>query len=132
MKNFKTVYLIPILLILLGIVFLTSFRNNTSTSEEPKIETMSVKELSAWSSRNDTIFKHDSVVAIFEHYEYELNPNHRKPKMIAEMCFIQVDDEPQNTIDLIRFIHTIHSSSKIQVEFKYEYDRIKNWSKKID
>lgn len=132
MKNFKTVYLIPILLILVGIVFLTSFRNNTSTSEEPKIETMSVKELSAWSSRNDTIFKHDSVVAIFEHYEYELNPNHRKPKMIAEMCFIQVDDEPQNTIDLIRFIHTIHSSSKIQVEFKYEYDRIKNWSKKID
>lgn len=132
MKNFKTVYLIPILLILVGIVFLTSFRNNTSTSEEPQIERMSVKELSAWSSRNDTIFKHDSVVAIFEHYEYELNPNHRKPKMIAEMCFIQVDDEPQNTIDLIRFIHTIHSSSKIQVEFKYEYDRIKNWSKKID
>lgn len=132
MKNFKTVYLIPILLILVGIVSLTSFRNNTSTSEEPKIETMSVKELSAWSSRNDTIFKHDSVVAIFEHYEYELNPNHRKPKMIAEMCFIQVDDEPQNTIDLIRFIHTIHSTSKIQVEFKYEYDRIKNWSKKID
>jgi len=48
------------------------------------------------------------------------------------MCFIQVDDEPQNTIDLIRFIHTIHSTSKIQVEFKYEYDRIKSWGKKID
>lgn len=133
MKDYKDIiYVIPILLMIIVIAFLTSFRNNTSTSEEPQIETMSVKELSAWSSRNDTIFKHDSVVAIFEHYEYELNPNHRKPKMLAEICFIQVDDEPQNTIDLIRFIHTIHSSSKIQVEFKYEYDRIKKWSNKID
>lgn len=133
MNKFKTVYLIPISLFLLGILFLTSFiSNNPNDSDDPKIETMSSKELSAWSTRNDTIFKHDSIVAIFEHYEYELNPNHRNPKMIAEMCFIQVDDEPQNTIDLVRFIHTIHSSSKIQVEFKYEYDRIKTWSKKID
>ncbi len=135
MKDYKNIiYVIPILLTIIGIVFLTSFRSNNSNKSvsEPLIEPMSVKELSEWSSRNDTIFRKDSVVAIFEHYEYELNPNHRKPKMLAEICFIQVDDEPQNTIDLIRFIHTIHSSSKIQVEFKYEYDRIKKWSNKID
>ena len=52
--------------------------------------------------------------------------------MQAEICFIQVDDEPENTINLIRYIHTMHSTSKIQVEFKDQYDRIKTWSQKID
>ena len=108
------------------------FYTTSSATGEPKIEKMLAEEMKEWSTRNDTIFRKDSVVAIFEHYEYELNPNHRRPMMLAEMCFIQVDDEPQNTIDLIRFIHTIHSTSKIQVEFKYEYDRIKSWGKKID
>lgn len=105
---------------------------SASATDEPQIEPMTALEMKEWSSRHDTIFKNDSVVAIFEHYEYELNPNHRRPKMTPEICFIQVDDEPQNTIDLVRFIHSIHSTSKIQVEFKYEYDRIKAWSKKID
>ena len=104
----------------------------TSSTYEPKIEKMEPEELADWSNRNDSIFKKGVVVAIFEHYEYELNPNHRSPKMQAEICFIQVDDEPQNTTDLIRYIHTLHSTSKIQVEFKDQYDRIKSWSHKID
>ena len=108
------------------------FATTTSSTYEPKIEKMEQEELADWSNRNDSIFKKGEVVAIFEHYEYELNPNHRSPKMQAEICFIQVDDEPQNTTDLIRYIHTLHSTSKIQVEFKDQYDRIKTWSQKID
>ena len=108
------------------------FATTTSSTYEPKIEKMEQEELADWSNRNDSIFKKGEVVAIFEHYEYELNPNHRSPKMQAEICFIQVDDEPQNTTDLIRYIHTLHSTSKIQVEFKDQYDRIKSWSQKID
>lgn len=104
----------------------------TSSTYEPKIEKMEPEELQDWSNRNDTIFTKGKVVAIFEHYEYELNPNHRRPKMQAEICFIQVDDDPENTINLIRYIHTMHSTSKIQIEFKDQYDRIKSWSQKID
>ena len=108
------------------------FTTTTSSTYEPKIEKMDPEELADWSNRNDTIFTKGKVVAIFEHYEYELNPNHRTPKMQAEICFIQVDNEPENTINLIRYIHTMHSTSKIQVEFKDQYDRIKTWSQKID
>lgn len=108
------------------------FATTTSSTYEPKIEKMEQEEIADWSNRNDSIFKKGEVVAIFEHYEYELNPNHRIPKMQAEICFIQVDNDPDNTINLIRYIHTMHSSSKIQVEFKDQYDRIKTWSQKID
>lgn len=104
----------------------------TSTTDEPAIEPLSTSELKEWTNRNDTIFRNNKTVAIFEHYEYELNPNHRRPQIQPEICFIQVDDEPENTMDLVRYIHTIHSTSKIQIEFKDQYDRIRLWGKKID
>jgi len=108
----------------------------TAATYEPKIEKMEPEELQNWFHRKDTIFtkeKSDTIaVAIFEHYEYELNPHHRKPNILAELCFIQIDNDPQKTSDLIRFIHTMHHTSKIQVEFKDQYDRVKLWSKRID
>lgn len=128
----KSTFIKTILVVLVLVLTTTILYTTTSATDEPKIETLNEQELNEWSNRNDTIFRKNKVVAIFEHYEYELNPNHRRPKMQAEICFIQVDDEPENTIDLIRYIHTIHSTSKIQVEFKDQYDRIKTWSKKID
>jgi len=121
-----------IVTLVLLIVTITLITITTSATDEPKIEELEEQQLQDWSNRNDTIFKKGIPVAIFEHYEYELNPNHRRPKMQAELCFIQVDDEPQNTIDLIRYIHTMHSTSKIQVEFKDQYDRIRVWGKRID
>jgi len=108
------------------------YTTTTSSGYEPQIERMDEGELKEWSNRNDTIFRKGETVAIFEHYEYELNPNHRRPIMQAELCFIQVDDEPQNTIGLIRYIHTMHSTSKIQVEFKDQYDRVRLWETRID
>lgn len=108
----------------------------TAATYEPKIEKMETEELQNWFHRKDTIFtkvNSDTVaVAIFEHYEYELNPHHRNPNILAELCFIQIDNDPQKTNDLIRFIHTMHYKSKIQVEFKDQYDRVKLWGKRID
>ena len=108
----------------------------TAATYEQKIEKMEPEELQNWFHRKDTIFtkeKSDTIaVAIFEHYEYELNPHHRKPNILAELCFIQIDYDPQKTTDLIRFIHTMHSTSKIQVEFKDQYDRVKLWGKKME
>ena len=115
-------------LVALGVVYTTT----TSSGYEPRIEPMDEEELKEWSNRNDTIFKKGEPVAIFEHYEYELNPNHRRPIMQAELCFIQVDDEPQNTTGLIKYIHTMHGTSKIQVEFKDQYDRVRLWGTRID
>lgn len=101
----------------------------TAATYEPKIEKMEPEELQYWFHRNDTIFtkeKSDTVaVAIFEHYEYELNPHHRSPNIL-------IDNDPQETNDLIRFIHTKHPTRKIQVEYKDQYDRIKLWGKKMD
>ena len=120
----------------LAVIATAIFTTTTSSTYEQRIEKMEPEELELWFHRNDTIFtkvKSDTVaVAIFEHYEYELNPHHRRPNILAELCFIQIDNNPQNTNGLIRFIHTMHSTSKIQVEFKDQYDRVKLWGKKMD
>ena len=121
-----------IALAVIAVIVTVIFTTTTSSTYEPEIEKMEPEELQDWSNRNDSILHKGETVAIFEHYEYELNPNHRRPKMQAELCFIQVDDEPQNTTDLIRYIHTMHSTSKIQIEFKDQYDRVRLWGKRID
>jgi len=129
--------MISIIIAIVAIVGIAAIiTTTTSATYEKKIEKMETKELQNWFHRKDTIFtkeKSDTIaVAIFEHYEYELNPHHRKPNILAELCFIQIDNDPQKTTDLIRFIHTIHSTSKIQVEFKDQYDRVKLWGKKME
>lgn len=130
--------LISTFIAIVAIVAITLVITTTTTSAtyEQKIEKLEPEELQNWFHRKDTIFtkvKSDTVaVAIFEHYEYELNPHHRKPDILAELCFIQIDNDPQKTTDLIRFIHTMHSTSKIQVEFKDQYDRVKLWNKRMD
>lgn len=117
-------------------IILVITTTTTSATYEQKIEKLEPEELQNWFHRKDTIFtkvKSDTIaVAIFEHYEYELNPHHRKPNILAELCFIQIDNDPQKTNELIRFIHTMHSTSKIQVEFKDQYDRVKLWNKRMD
>ena len=130
--------LISTIIAIIGVVafFLVITTTTTSATYEQKIEKLEPEELQNWFHRKDTIFtkvKSDTVaVAIFEHYEYELNPHHRKPNILAELCFIQIDNDPQKTTDLIRFIHTMHSTSKIQVEFKDQYDRVKLWDKRMN
>lgn len=136
-----------IIIAIVAIVGIAAIITTTTTSAtyEPKIEKLEPEELQNWFHRKDTIFtieslfdatsqsgKSDTIaVAIFEHYEYELNPHHRRPNILVELCFIQIDNDPQKTTDLIRFIHTMHSTSKIQVEFKDQYDRVKLWGKKM-
>jgi len=140
--------LISTIIAIVGVVafFLVITTTTTSSTYEPKIEKLEPEELQNWFHRKDTIFtierqhvsekvlpKSDTIaVAIFEHYEYELNPHHRRPNILVELCFIQIDNDPQKTTDLIRFIHTMHSTSKIQVEFKDQYDRVKLWGKKME
>lgn len=132
-KTFISSLIIAIVAIV-GIALIIT--TTTSATYEPKIEKLEPEELQNWFHRKDTIFtieKSDTIaVAIFEHYEYELNPHHRRPNILAELCFIQIDNDPQKTTDLIRFIHTMHSTSKIQVEFKDQYDRVRLWGKKMD
>lgn len=102
------------------------------TTGEMPVSKMKEEELSKWRNSNDTIFYKDSAVAIFEHYEYEYNPNHRTKNVLAELCFVQIDDDPENTNNLIRYVHTLHSHCKIQVEFKDQYDRIDIWKKRMN
>ena len=85
--------------------------------EKGNLSPLSGSELKKWSNRNDSIFKNDTVVAMFDHYEYEYNPNHKHKVVLYELCLTQIDDEPDNTIDLIRYMHTLHPTSKVQISF---------------
>jgi hypothetical protein len=85
--------------------------------EKGNLSQLSGSELKKWSNRNDSIFKNDTVVAMFDHYEYEYNPNHKHKVVLYELCLTQIDDEPDNTIDLIRYMHTLHPTSKVQISF---------------
>lgn len=121
-----------IALVVIAVTVTVIFTTTTSSTNEPRIEKLNTNELKEWSNRNDTILRNDKPVAIFEHYEYEVNPNHRRPNIHAELCFIQVDNDPDNTFAMIRYIYTLHPSSKIQVEFKDQYDRIDLWKSKMN
>ena len=89
--------------------------------EKGNLSKLSDNELKKWSNRNDSIFKNDTVVAIFDHYEYEYNPNHKHKVVLSELCLTQIDDEPFNTIDLIRYIHSLHPTSKVQISFDKKF-----------
>ena len=113
-------------------VTLTLITTTTSATNEARIKKLNTDELKEWSNKNDTILRNGKPVAIFEHYEYEVNPNHRRPNIQAELCFIQLDNNPDNTLDMIRYIYTLHPSKKIQVEFKDQYERIELWKSKMN
>jgi hypothetical protein len=115
--------IITIFLISVMIFSLTSTKSNNPESLKPLNE----NEFKLWSNHGDTIFKRDTAVAVFEHYEYEYNPNHKNKVILPELCFIQIDDNPDNTFELIRYAHTIHPTTKIQVESKDQYDKINYW-----
>jgi hypothetical protein len=91
--------------------------NNNKKDTGYKIDPLSNEELKEWSCRNDTILRKDSVVAVFDHYEYEYNPNHKNKIVLTELCFIQIDDEPDNTYPLIKYSMHLHPDSKVQVSF---------------
>lgn len=121
----KSIIITVLLLLLVTLVI-------TSGTGEPNISKMNSSEMKNWRNSNDTIFFNNKEVAIFEHYEYELNPSHHRSLIQTELCLIQIDDNPDNTMNLIRYIHTIHPSSKIQIEFKDQYDRIGIWKKRME
>jgi hypothetical protein len=110
------------------IVFVVIFSTTSSMStDKHKLELFSKEEMKEWRNNHDTLFKKDSAVAIFEHYEFEYNPNHKNKDVLVEFCFVQIDNNPDNTEGLLRYVHTIHTQCKIQVEFKDQYDRINLW-----
>lgn len=128
MNKFRMIYMLPItLVLLLVVVLLTSLKSENSDELKP----LTTDELKLWSNHGDTIFFKNISVAVFEHSEYEYNPNHRKKIVLLELCFIQIDNNPENTIDLIRYIHKLHPTDKIQVESKYQYDKIEYWKSVI-
>ena len=55
------IYIIPIMLVLLGVVFLTSSKSETSDN----LKTLNDEELKSWSNHGDTIFFKNEAVAIF-------------------------------------------------------------------
>jgi hypothetical protein len=87
--------IITICLISVLIFSLTSTRTDNPESLKPLNE----NEMKLWSNHGDTIFKRDTSVAVFEHIEYEYNPNHKNKVILPELCFIQIDNNPDNTME---------------------------------
>lgn len=71
--------------------------------------------LSNYSVLGDTIYYKKSPVAIYTHFEYELNPSHGKDsKPIVELSIRQIS--PVADLDeLIKWIHTNHLKSKVEI-----------------
>jgi hypothetical protein len=78
-------------------------------------ELLTKEDLSKWSSKNDTISYNGKPVAIYDHFEYELNPSHgRGAKPIVELSIVQISFEAE-TAGLIRYVHTFHSKQKVEI-----------------
>ncbi len=125
--NVKVLWILLTTFLVVGSIVGTT----SMSGDEMPVEKLSETEFKKWSNRNDTIFYRDTSVAIFEHYEYEYNPNHKTKNVLAELCFVQIDNNPENTVGLIRYAHTLHTNSKIQVEFKDQYDKIDIWRERM-
>jgi hypothetical protein len=76
--------------------------------------TLKPNELVKFSNRNDTIFYSSKPIAFLQSMEYELY----KGSLTHELSLIQFDGEPENTINIIKYAHTLHPTSKIEVKHK--------------
>lgn len=73
------------------------------------------EEMKNFSVKGDTIFYKSAPAALYTHWEYELNPSHgKRAKPIVELS-IRHFDIPPLTEDLIKFVHTLHPRTKIEV-----------------
>lgn len=73
------------------------------------------EEMVKFTVKGDSIFYNSIPVALYTHWEYELNPSHgKKAKPIVELS-VRHFDIPPLTEDLIKFIHTLHPRTKIEV-----------------
>lgn len=73
-------------------------------------------EYAKWSTKNDTIYYQNHVVAFYDHSEYELNPNHRRyAKPIQELSIIYFNNLGTDVDQLIKFVHTYHPKQKVEI-----------------
>lgn len=73
------------------------------------------EESAKWSVKGDTIYYSQRAVAIYDHYEYELNPSHGKhAEPIVELSIAQITLNV-STAELIKFVHSLHSKQKVEI-----------------
>lgn len=71
--------------------------------------------LANYKVEGDTIYYKKSPVAVYTHWEYELNPSHgRDSKPIIELSIRQISPLVE-VGELVRWIHTIHKNSKVEI-----------------
>jgi len=96
--------------ILLAVTLITSL---FSCSVDKEILTKD--ELSKWSVKGDTIFLEHRAVAVYDHFEYELNPSHgADAEPIMELSIKQITLDV-STVDLIKYIHSTHHKQKVEI-----------------
>ena len=79
------------------------------------------KELEDFSVKGDTILYKKTPVAVYTHWEYEINPVHGKnPNPVIELCIKQFDIPPM-TEDILKYVHTKYPKVKVQVSAPREF-----------
>jgi hypothetical protein len=82
---------------------------------------LSVDEMKDYSVKGDTIFYKSTPIAVYTHWEYELNPSHgKKAKAIIELSIKHINIPPMAD-DLVKFIHTKHPKTKIEIVSPREF-----------
>ena len=79
------------------------------------------EEMKKYSVKGDSIFYNNIAIAVYTHWEYELNPSHgKKAKPIIELSIRHINIPPMAD-ELVKFIHTLHPKQKIEIVSPREF-----------
>jgi hypothetical protein len=107
-----------LLVVITGPIFATALLMASCATRK---NTLSAKELSKWSSKNDTLYYNGIASAAFTGYEVELY----KGDMTRELCLEQINDTIIEIDSILLYVHTIHRNDKVQVISTYNKYRNK-------
>ena len=78
-------------------------------------------EMKDYSIKGDTILYKSVPIAVYTHWEYELNPSHgKKAKPIIELSIKHINIPPMAD-DLVKYVHTLHPKTKIEIVSPREF-----------
>lgn len=78
-------------------------------------------QMKDFSVKGDTILYKSVPVGVYTHWGYELNPSHGKnSKPIIELSIKHINIPPMAD-DLVKFVHTLHPKTKIEIVSPREF-----------
>lgn len=82
---------------------------------------LTADEMKNYDVKGDSIFYKSVPIAVYTHWEYELNPSHGKgAKPIIELSIKHINIPPMAD-ELVKYVHTLHPRTKIEIVSPREF-----------